>query len=90
MWDPPSADEQNGLITEYVLNVTEADSGEMFQLFSPTTTFVVDILQPFTTYYFIIAASTVVGRGPFSTIVTLQMPEDGTLISTRNIYYYSN
>ena len=77
MWDPPLADERNGLITEYVLNVTEADSGDIFQLLSPTTMLVVDILQPFTTYYFIIAASTVVGHGPFSTIVTLQMPEDG-------------
>ena len=46
---------------------------------------VVDILQPFTTYYFIIAASTIVGRGPFSTIITLQMPEDGMLISIGNL-----
>lgn len=85
-WDPPAADEQNGLITEYVLNVTEADSGETFQLFLPTTMLLTDVLQPFTTYYFIIAASTVVGRGPFSTVVTLQMPEDGMLISLRKYY----
>ena len=85
MWDPPAADEQNGLITEYILNVTEADSGETIQLFSPTTMLAVDILQPFTTYYLIIAASTIVGRGPFSTIVMLQMPEDGMLILLGNV-----
>ena len=80
MWDLLLADEQNGLITGYIVNVTEANSGEIIQLFSPTTMLVINILKPFTTYYFIIAASTVVGHGPFSMVVTVQMPEDGMLV----------
>ena len=52
----------------------------MFQLTSTTTSLTVSTLQPFTTYFCIIAASTSVGMGPFSTVVTLQTPEDGTLV----------
>lgn len=48
------------------------------------------MLRPFTTYYYIIAASTAIGRGPFSTVFTLLMPEDGMLgeHSARDIYIY--
>ena len=79
-WDPPPMAQQNGIIILYTINVTVADSGEMFQLTSTTTSLTVSTLQPFTTYFCIIAASTSVGMGPFSTVVTLQTPEDGTLL----------
>ena len=72
--------QQNGIIILYTINVTVADSGEMFQLTSTTTSLTVSTLQPFTTYFCIIAASTSVGMGPFSTVVTLQTPEDGMLL----------
>ena len=83
-WDPPPMAQQNGIIILYTINVTVADSGEMFQLTSTTTSLTVSTLQPFTTYFCIIAASTSVGMGPFSTVVTLQTPEDGTLICVRS------
>ena len=83
-WDPPPMAQQNGIIILYTINVTVADSGEMFQLTSATTSLTVSTLQPFTTYFCIIAASTSVGMGPFSTVVTLQTPEDGTYIVWEN------
>ena len=75
--------QQNGIIIFYTINVTVADSGEMFQLTSTTTSLTVSTLQPFTTYFCIIAASTSVGMGPFSTVVTFQTPEDGMLLCMR-------
>ena len=75
--------QQNGIIILYTINVTVADSGEMFQLTSTTTSLTVSTLQPFTTYFCIIAASTSVGMGSFSTVITLQTPEDGMLLCMR-------
>ena len=75
--------QQNGIIILYTINVTVADSGEMFQLTSTTTSLTVSTLQPFTTYFCSIAASTSVGMGPFSTVITLQTPEDGMLLCMR-------
>ena len=77
VWNPPPAEEQNGIIVNYVINVTEADSGVTFQLFSRNTSVSVNSLLPFTSYNFLIAASTSVGVGPFSRLLTLQTPEDG-------------
>lgn len=79
-WDPPLPGEQNGIIVNYIINVTEADSGVSFQLFSMNTSLSVESLLPFTSYNLLIAASTSVGIGPFSMLLTLQTPEDGTYI----------
>ena len=76
-WDPPPDEEQNGVVINYVINVTEAKSGVNFQLSSTNTSLFVNTLQPFTTYNFLIAAATSVGVGPFSRLFTLQTPEDG-------------
>ena len=76
-WDPPLAEEQNGIIINYVVNVTAIETAEMFQLFSETNSILVANLSPFTTYSCFISASTSIGNGPFSTIITLRTPEDG-------------
>ena len=80
-WDPPLPDAQNGVIIDYVINVTELETGEMFQLFSPTTSLTVDSLSPYTTYICIIATTTSIGVGTFSTSFTIQTPEDGENVS---------
>ena len=83
-WEPPRLTDQNGIIVLYTINVTVADSGELFQLTSTTTSLTVTTLRPFTSYFCIIAASTSVGIGPFSTVITLQTPEDGmSLVDAR-------
>ena len=76
-WNPPLPEYQNGNITAYFINATVVGSEEMFQLVSPFTILEIDTLTPYTTYSILIAASTVVGSGPFSTVLTIQTPQDG-------------
>ena len=78
-WDPPEADQQNGVITGYVINVTVVETGETFQLFSSTNTLTVESLMPFTTYVCVIAAQTSVGTGPFSITISVQTDEAGMI-----------
>ena len=67
---------------EYTINVSAVETREEFQLTSRTTSITVTTLRPYTTYRCIIAASTSVGMGPFSTVVTILTPEDG-----KTVYY---
>ena len=76
-WDPPPPDQQNGLIVEYFINITVANSGETFQETTTENSLSIYTLKPFTTYFCIIAASTSAGIGPYSTVFTLQTPQDG-------------
>ena len=80
MWDPPNVAEQNGIIIEYTINVTAVETREEFEINTDNSTFTtVSNLRPFTTYQFIIAASTSVGMGPFSTVFTHNTPQDGKI-----------
>ena len=76
-WSPPSANEQNGVIIRYVINVTVVGTGHTFQLISTNTTLTVTNLTPYTTYNCIIAAETSAGTGPFSSQFTVSTPQDG-------------
>ena len=49
----------------------------MFQFVSESTLLELDTLAPYTTYSFVIAASTSVGMGPFSIEVMIQTQEEG-------------
>ena len=79
-WSPPPLDQQNGLIIGYTVNVTEVQSGEVFQLVSFTTQVTANELSPFTTYSVVIEAYTAVGSGPSSTPYTFMTGEDGIVI----------
>ena len=76
-WDPPPLDQQNGIIIEYFINITVANNGETFQEATTERSLSIYTLRPFTTYFCIIAASTSAGIGPYSTVFTLQTPQDG-------------
>ena len=77
-WDAPPLQLHNGLIVDYSVNISEVDTGSSFQLVSGgLTNIVVPGLHPYYTYVFVIAASTIVGRGPYSTSNSIQLPEDG-------------
>ena len=80
-WDPPLPEDRNGPITSYLVNVTVIETGEMFEINTTLTTFRLFFLTPFTTYEFVIAASTEVGLGPFSETVSVLTPEDGERLS---------
>ena len=79
-WVPPPADEQNGIIANYIINVTEDNTGEEFQVSTSNTSLTIDDnLQPYYTYICVIAAETSVGEGPFSSNISFTTHEYGRL-----------
>lgn len=76
-WDPPPPDEINGIIIQYVINVTVVGSSSTFQLISNSSSIFVLDLKPYTTYICTIAAVTSVGIGPFSSPLPFSTPQDG-------------
>ena len=79
-WDPPPVDEQNGIITRYMISITELETGRSFSLFSPTTSVNVTSLHPYYTYNCTIAAVTIVGDGPYTTTINIVTLQDGKLV----------
>ena len=76
-WDPPPADEQNGIITQYRINITEVQTGRSVTLFSSTTSVNVTSLHPYYTYNCAIAAVTSIGAGPYTSVITVVTLQDG-------------
>ena len=76
LWSSVLPRERNGIVTGYVINVTAVERGEKLQLQSQYNNITISV-YPYTTYEFIIAATTVVGRGPFSTVIIARTPPDG-------------
>ena len=93
-WQPPPLDNQNGIIANYTVNITETETGTIFSVVAATTTVNLSSLHPFYSYSCVVAAVTV-DLGPFSAPVVLEMPEDGRytheltyhLAVVFNIYY---
>lgn len=79
-WDPPSVHLHNGIIREYIVEVTtdEATAGIIHR--TGTTSLLVSELHPDTTYYIRVAGHTV-GVGPYSSPLSLHTLEDGMLYS---------
>lgn len=76
-WDPPLMQNRNGIIRDYIINVTALDTEENSQYVTSDHNLTLDSLIPFSSYAFIIAARTLVGAGPFSTVITIRTLEDG-------------
>ena len=76
-WSPPKQEDQNGVITNYLLDVTALDRNHTLQITATNTTAHVDNLKPYTTYTCTVAAETISGLGPYSFPITITMPEDG-------------
>lgn len=76
-WDPPLMRNRNGIITDYIINVTALDTGEISQYITADRNLTLNFLTPFSSYAFIVAARTSAGAGPFSTGITIQTLEDG-------------
>ena len=94
-WMPPPFENQNGIIREYWVNITERETGVAYHLATAATTLTVSSLHPFYTYDCIIAAVTI-AEGPYSVEVNITMPEDGMFQFSNDIadfvttcsYYY--
>ena len=76
-WEPPLPLDRNGRIVNYLVNMRVIETGEMLEINTTFTTLDLFLLTPFTTYEFVIAASTEVGPGPFSEVISVLTPEDG-------------
>lgn len=94
MWKPPMTVDQNGIITAYMVEVLQVDSGtgasdapklltaHRVQALNVTQQWVeVTGLQPFSAYSFVVAAGTIAGFGPGSDPVAVSAQELGEFIT---------
>ena len=79
MWREPLFPQRNGMITGYNLRIcqTHPDGGCTDYIISNGGTSKNILLHPYYVYHWSVAAHTSVGRGPYSNIISFQMPEDG-------------
>ena len=70
-------EDQNGIITMYTIMQMVVLTGDSNEYITNNTNMTLANLTPHATYVWTIAASTSVGRGPYSTAVNIIMPEDG-------------
>jgi len=77
MWQSPLSEDQNGIIRQYLVMITEEDTGRQFQLTSPVDHILVNFLHPFYTYISTVAATTV-HTGPHSAPLSVTTLEAGT------------
>ena len=76
-WQLPPLSDRNGIITGYTIRVVRTDTGETFvDQITGGIGFSVTGLLPHTTYTCSVLASTSVGMGPATTLVTTT-PQDG-------------
>ena len=75
-WQPPAAEQQNGIIRSYMLSLSVFDTGRTEQFTSNQTYLIIEGLHPFYMYSIIIAAVTI-GPGPLSEAISFQMPQAG-------------
>lgn len=71
-WDALPAIQTNGIVTAYVVDVTERQTGIMFSRNSTGTSIVLTSLHPDYVYECRVAAFTI-AAGPFSTIFAVQV-----------------
>jgi len=78
-WDSPAAEERNGIITGYNISIASLSSPfeDALHFFTMSPTITVDSLSPYTEYICIVAASTIVGLGPYTVEFHVQTQQDG-------------
>ena len=92
-WRDPPLNDQNGQIVHYVVRYFPANDSssvreeevEAAEGQDDVIEHVVNQLQPFTTYEFVVAAATDAGQGPFSNPSSVRMPQDGELEARRSV-----
>lgn len=81
-WQPPAPAGQNGIVTSYVVLVTEVltNTTTRYQRDGSRTEILITNLRPFREYSCSVAASTSVGSGPYSIPFTITTHQDGECI----------
>ena len=78
-WDVLPSLQLNGILTAYIINVTERETGYTFEVNTTATTVVLESLHPDYTYECRVAAFTI-APGPFSTVFAVQVLMTGMII----------
>lgn len=87
-WSAPAESSRNGLIVQYVVNISVSETGERFQrTVDGTGAVTLTGLHPYYEYSYVIAAATSVGTGPFSVRRSVRMPQDGELEMVINFVF---
>ena len=91
-WKAPEPLNRNGIIRKYVVNITELETGAVFHLVTEELNVTVHPLHPFYAYNCIVAAETIIGQGPFTSALRVEMPEDGKTMpyTLRYLIYVSH
>lgn len=76
VWLPPPVALRNGIIREYIINITEVDTGRELVFYSSTSSITISSLHPFYTYLCRVSAFTV-EYGPYSANLQFVTLEDG-------------
>ena len=82
-WAAPPPEDHNGVIQDYVINITALNTGAYREMTFIGTTVVIVSLIPSFTYHFSVSARTV-GIGPYSDPVTITMPQDGKTLTANH------
>lgn len=77
-WQPPSADDLNGILSYYVLRIVD----ESYNLTDITinitnTSYIISTLEEYVNYSCQVAAATEVGVGPFGNPIVITTQQDG-------------
>ncbi len=80
-WSTLPPEHHNGEIIGYNITVTAIYSGETFTIFSATNSTIVSSLVPFASYSYSVAAVTIAGVGPYSSVSTVLTGEAGMYIN---------
>ena len=75
-WAAPPLENQNGIIQEYWINITNSLTGTVEMIETGTTAIITSLIPSFT-YHCSVAAYTV-GLGPYNSPAVITMPESGT------------
>ena len=75
-WYPPLDEDQNGIIREYDIIVTEVDTGRILRIATNSTAINMSSLHPYYTYEWIVSAYTI-DTGPYTVASTVMTHEDG-------------
>ena len=86
-WDPLPSLLTNGIVSAYIVNVTERETGITFERNATGTSIVLGSLHPDYVYECRVAAFTI-AAGPFSTIFAVQVLMAGNVRENHAIIYF--
>lgn len=75
-WSPPPPEDQNGIIRHYSIELTDKSTGLELNIIAEAEYYLLDFLEPHTTYTYRIAAVTI-QPGPFTELKNFTTSQGG-------------